>query len=187
MNDDDVVRRVQERERQAAEARAREQAKLDEPILEKVRARRRATYALLGDIRQHIQALVAANEQELQLLRVNRPSAEAVQTAGWRLGGYDTLYYLLHDGRLARGSGSNLGFAGDDMFVVSPDILERIAGLYERARLPMPQVPEAPPGSNSTHFWQVDREPVPKPPAGVRFYTDADYAPEPPKKGWLRR
>jgi hypothetical protein len=204
MKDDDVVRRVGERERQAAEAKAREQFDREEPIREEIRALRYATYALLGDIRQNIQALVAANERELEILHVRRSalSSVAVETVGWRLsspgyvsrGVYDEHeewagLYLLHDGRLASYWPSEAPkFMGDEHFdfyvAKSSSILERIAGLYERAGLRMPEVPKVP-VRWSDFFWaQVVREPVPKPLAGVRFYTDADCALEPHKKGW---
>ena len=64
-----------------------EQFEREEPIRCEVRAFRHATYALLGDIRQNIQALVAANERELEILHVRRSalSSVTVETVGWRL------------------------------------------------------------------------------------------------------
>jgi hypothetical protein len=204
MKDDDVVQRVRERERLAAEAAARAEFERHEPMREQIRARRRAIFALLADIRLNIRALVAANEQYLKPVTViSRHLPEPVQAAGWELGSppfhfdpdripgaaSDGHYYLLHDGRLARQKSSGkFRFADDNLFRsgAAPGILERIAALYERAGLRMPEIP-APPSDGETGFYfDVDMEPLPEPPKGVRFYTGADVDPAPPKKGFWR-
>lgn len=197
MGHDEVVRRVWERDRQAHEA-------AEEDALGELRSTRRAAYAVLGDIRRNIPALMNANEMALKPLRVSAPGLESVQTAGWLLHrqsegeGYYSHYYLLADGRLAEDG----RFVSDERFwewvtfalpsyshLPCTGLRAGIEALYQGADLPVPAFPAVerhPQAQGLSHDeWQrlyrkVSAEPLPEPPSGVRFYAEADFKPAPP-------
>src|SRR5438093_633668 len=141
MDNDDLVRRVWERDRLARE-------KAENDARNELRSTRRAAYVVLADIRRNISALVSANEAALKPLRVHPPGLvdESVQTAGWVLhtrqegDGEYSHYYLLADGRLAK----NFEFVSDerfwdwvtfvpsDSYVPSPSLQAGIRDLYQR-------------------------------------------------------
>jgi hypothetical protein len=147
---------------------------------------------------------VSANEVTLKPLRIYFPDLikdKGVQTAGWLLytqsegEGYYSHYYLLVDGRLAK----NGQFVSDERFWDWVTSLQAgIGALYQRADLPPPMFPALEPYSQAKDlsyavrqglYREVSEEPLPEPPSGVHFYTDADFKPGPPpppeKHNWL--
>jgi hypothetical protein len=108
--------------------------------------------------------------------------------ATYAIGGRRLLFYyfLLADGRLAK----NYQLVSDERFWEwGAGLQEGIRDLYQEADLPLPKLPALEVSWQakglSYDVWQrlyreVSEEPLPEPPNGVRFFTDADFKPPPP-------
>jgi hypothetical protein len=155
VSDDDLVRRVTQREKAAREEELARQFAAH-------RNRRDAAYRLLTDIRRNLAAFVSSAEDLLELISIRQyvhPATgkthrlrSAKTSAGWLLyaewvsEGPTYRHYLTHDGRMVKDDTllSDRSFM-DSLYSLPHGELshlqESINTLYERAGLPRPEFP----------------------------------------------